>query len=117
MGLVLYNKPSANEVLLSGVQTASVTGAAKPGYAGTSGLIFQLVVTAASGTTPTLDVVIEDTIDGVNWFNIATFAQVTGAATQVQRYSGVKGPQVRARATIGGTTPSFTFSVTAFLQG
>jgi hypothetical protein len=29
-------------------------------------------VTAASGTIPTLNVVIEDTLDGTNWFVIGT---------------------------------------------
>ncbi len=37
----------------------------------------QLDVTAASGTLPTLDVVVQDTVDGTNWNTIATFTQAT----------------------------------------
>lgn len=77
----------------------------------------QLEVTAVSGTAPTLDVVLEDTLDGTNWNVIGTFAQVTTAP--VRSVINVSAPftnRVRARWTIGGTTPSITFMLTVYAQ-
>lgn len=71
----------------------------------------QLNVTAASGTTPNLVVVLETTIDGTNWDTIGTFAAKTAAGREVILVNPVIGRRVRARWTITGTTPSFTFEV------
>lgn len=83
--------------------------------------VFILDVTAVSGTTPTLDVTIvnvdpqtgqEDTI--------VTFAQKTATGTE-WKYSLDTGKQlgnfIKVKWTIGGTSPSFTFSVIAHLKG
>lgn len=69
-------------------------------------------VTAASGTTPTLVVKIQDSADGSDWADVAgvttgtlttaTSVRVTGTNT-IRRF-------VRAVHTVGGTTPSFTFT-------
>lgn len=81
-------------------------------------LRIQLDVTAASGTTPTLDVVIEDTLDGVNWNAVgAAFTQRTAPGRQVIDIQGLFHGQMRVRWTIGGTTPSFTFSVRGVFVG
>lgn len=77
---------------------------------------FFLNVTAASGTTPTLDLTIQDSPDGVTWYNRQAFTQVTGATTQSQRIEYF-GRFLRVNAVIGGTTPSFTFSVKANIKG
>jgi hypothetical protein len=85
--------------------------------------VFYLDVTAASGTTPTLDVDIEeqDLVSG-KWFVVASFTQA-GAVTQERILSpspanngapypgGLPGRKYRAAYAIGGTTPSFTFKV------
>jgi hypothetical protein len=71
-----------------------------------------LVVSAASGTTPTLDVRLETTVDGTNWDTVGSFPQQT--TTQAGRgkvFAGL-GTQARWAWTIGGTSPSFTFTVT-----
>jgi len=96
------------------------------------GARFHLDVTAASGTTPTLDVKLQakDPISG-KYFDIpgAVFTQKTGVITDdLTVYPGIAEtanetvsdiiPQVfRAVATIGGTTPSFTFSLAATFVG
>lgn len=73
---------------------------------------------AGTGTTPTMDVKIQDSADGATgWADVpgATFAQVTATASQQKiglDLDACRG-YIRAVATIGGTTPSFTFSVTA----
>jgi len=87
-----------------------------------------LDITAASGTTPTLDVKIQgkDAISG-SYYDIAgaAFAQQTTTGTaDLTIYPGVAETanvsvsdiiprDWRAVATIGGTTPSFTFSLGA----
>lgn len=78
----------------------------------------QLQVTAFAGTAPTLDVLIEDSLDGgTTWNTVGTFAQVTtGSARQVINITAPFSDRIRVRWTIGGTTPSFTFNVLAYAQ-
>jgi hypothetical protein len=95
---------------------------------GAVGVIFTLDITAVSGTTPTLDVKIQgkdpNTGDYVD-LPSAAFAQKTGAGqdtlnirpgiaeTANRSVSDVIPRTYRIVWTIGGTTPSFTFSVGA----
>jgi hypothetical protein len=76
-------------------------------------LRLQLNVTAASGTTPTLDVAIQTSYDaGVTDAAraVASFAQKTAVSAERKAFVGLD-RYVRFVATIGGTTPSFTFTV------
>lgn len=83
-------------------------------YAGDVAMILDSA--AGSGTTPTLDVTLEDSADGsTGWGAVSGFAftQVVGVASQqkaVLNKDAVK-RYIRAVYTIGGGTPSFTFSV------
>lgn len=65
-----------------------------------------------AGTTPTLDVVIQESADGSTWTQIAAFTQVTtGGAYQRITFSKTQ-KKVRAVYTIGGTSsPAYTISV------
>lgn len=84
-------------------------------------------VTAASGTSPTLVVVVEGTNDGSTWVELGRIgangyrAGTSGTApsnlTGVAQASGVfpATRAIRSRSIIGGTTPSFTYSVSAEL--
>lgn len=92
-------------------------------------LRFQVQVTAVSGTAPVLTVFIEDTVDGVPTNNNSI--GVTAAISTVSRVVFNIGPRgdanptnfawpfnpsrVRARWTITGTNPSFTFDVKGVL--
>lgn len=71
----------------------------------------QLDVTAASGTTPNLVTLIEDTLDGTNWNTVGTFAAKTAAGREVINITTPFTDTMRVSWTITGTTPSFTFSV------
>jgi hypothetical protein len=72
----------------------------------------QLNVTAASGTAPTLNVLIEDTIDGGLTYNtVGTFTQRTAAGREVINITTPFSETLRVSWTIAGTNPSFTFSV------
>jgi hypothetical protein len=72
-----------------------------------------LTVSAASGTTPTLNIALETSIDnGATWQSVGAFAQKTGVATE-NKVFGPLGDRCRWTWTIGGTTPSFTFAIDA----
>lgn len=71
-----------------------------------------LDVTAVSGTnTPSLDVIVETSHDGVtNWQTLGTFGQKTAVSSERQVFPGAE-RFVRASVVIAGTNPSFTCSL------
>jgi hypothetical protein len=95
----------------SGTGTGVQLGAVPAG----SRLYAALHVLSASGSTPTLDVVIES--DDANGFASAvtqlTFTQATGRGGEILRTTGsaIADTWWRAKWTIGGGTPSFLFAV------
>ncbi|CAB4217194.1 hypothetical protein UFOVP1502_15 [uncultured Caudovirales phage] len=106
------NVPASRVTLLaSGARTTTASATAIPGFAAAAKLVMQLDVTVASGTTPTLDVVVQDTVDGTNYNTIATFTQATGVTREVIRLTTAFTDSLRVSYTIGGVTPSFTFAV------
>ena len=118
--LILEGNQISNDVVVaSAAQTASGNSGILGGYGSALSLRVQLAVTAASGTVPTLDMVVEDTVDGTNFFTIATFTQATGVTAAVQSVAPTASftDRIRLRWTIAGTTPSFTFAVQIFAKG
>lgn len=112
-----YMSPGSTDTLVaSAARTASGDSGRLGHFGHASTLRLQLDVSAASGTSPTLDVVIEDTLDGTNWNTIGTFAQKTASGREVINVTTPFSDTLRARWTIGGTTPSFTFSVVAYSE-
>lgn len=134
--ITTHSTPKGRETVAlqaSVTKTSTFTGTAvnMPNHA-KSAIAF-LDVSAASGTSPTLDVTLEmqDPV-GTDYVEIGAFTQVTAALTAPQflviglgadAAASVKGEEddsilmilpmkLRAKATIGGTTPSFTYSVT-----
>lgn len=74
-------------------------------------------VTAASGTTPTLDLTIQWSMDGTNFGAAQTpesFTTLTVTGQTINQFA-VKAPFFRVVWTIGGTTPSFTFQVSRYV--
>lgn len=71
-----------------------------------------LDVTVVSGTTPTLDVVIQTSPDNSAWTTAFNgFGQVSAVGSQYREIP-CAGRYIRAVCTIGGTNPSFTMSLT-----
>lgn len=103
-------------LLASAARTTSSQSSALEGYGPYDRAVIQLDVTAASGTSPTLDVVVEDTVDGTNYNTVATFAQKVAAGREVVRVTTPFSDTLRVRWTVGGTTPSFTFSVLGYFE-
>lgn len=96
----------------SGARSTNGDTSTLRGYGLATSLLVQLDVTAVAGTTPTLDVVVEDTIDGTNWYTVAAFAQKTTPGRELLRITTPFADSLRVRWTIGGVAASFTFSVT-----
>jgi hypothetical protein len=101
-----------NETLVpSAARTTTGNSGVIDGYGPATALRVQLNVTAASGTSPTLNVVVEDSLDGTNFNTIGTFAQKTAVSREVINITTPFADRLRVAWTIGGTTPSFTFTV------
>jgi hypothetical protein len=106
---------SAIEMLVSPiVRIASGNSDETTGWGEATQLRAQLDVTTALGTTPTLDVVIEDSLDGTNWNAVGTFAQRLTAGREVINVTSPFANRLRVRWTVGGAGPSFTFGVIVF---
>jgi hypothetical protein len=108
--------PQARETPVpSAARTTSGVTDPLEGYGQAKYLRAQLNVTSASGTTPSLDVVIEDTVDdGANWNAIGTFSKKDNSKIPTRQVVNITDPfsdVIRIRWTIAGTSPSFTFSV------
>jgi hypothetical protein len=80
-------------------------------------LVLFLDSAAGTGTTPTLDVVLQDSADGSSWANVSpaiAFTQVTNAGVSRQKLTAnIMSLRrfVRVNSTLGGTTPSFVYAV------
>lgn len=74
--------------------------------------IFEVNVTAASGTTPTLDVVFQESYDnGTTWTDEYHWERITATGQFSSPFLAISTSHFRFVWTITGTTPSFTFSV------
>lgn len=72
----------------------------------------QVRVAAVSGTTPTLQVFLQESVDGVNFDSGGTSGAVLNSTTtQLFRINNPMAKYFRVFASVGGTTPSFTFEV------
>ena len=74
-------------------------------------LEFEAIVSAVSGTSPTLGLKVQESADNSTWTDVASFgANITAVgvarctARITKRYS-------RTASTIGGTSPSFNYEV------
>jgi hypothetical protein len=101
--------------IIPDVASAALTSTATAGpFTPTFGTCYSvnIPVTAVSGTTPTLDVAIEESDDsGTNYFKVYDFPRITAAGMYRSPIMRLTGNRVRYVQTVGGTSPSFTRSV------
>jgi hypothetical protein len=139
------NMPLVNQgaaVIYTWIKNVTVTGndttADNPGINILSQATLYLTVTAASGTSPTLDIYLQKKLaDGSTYQDIAHFAQVTTSPTNRVMHMITGGNKEEAQQTntlaastvnsvpfgaiwiisarVGGTSPSFTFSL--YMEG
>jgi hypothetical protein len=74
----------------------------------TSNMAFQVNVTATSGTGQFMDVVVQETFDGTNYFDIYHFPRITAIGQYQTPQIRISGAGIRYVRTVGGITPSFT---------
>lgn len=100
------------QVVPSAARTTSGNSGTLQGFGDVNTIRVQLDIDAVSGTTPTLDVTVLDSVDGgENWNVIDTFPQKTAAGVTVRTVTGITSDILQVAWVIGGTTPSFTFDV------
>ena len=98
------------DVTSAALTTTTTTAAFTPTF-GTSYSV-SIPVTAVTGTTPTLDVAIEESDDsGTNWFKVYDFPRITGTGIYRSPLIRMVGNRVRYVQTVAGTTPSFTRAI------
>lgn len=102
---------SVGKVVLAGAVTRTADGNGATVEIGDQGTLrLRLNVTAASGTSPTLDITLQTSKDASTWRTLGTFAQATAVGAERKSFSGCD-RYVRANADLGGTTPSFTYTI------
>lgn len=106
------------EVLPSSARTVSGNSVEVDASKHKEAIVF-LNVTASSGTSPTLDVKFQ-TQDPISlkWFDVVelNLAQKTTVGSEMKAKANLIGSKLRCVYTLGGTTPSFTFSVGLVLK-
>lgn len=102
---------SDSQIVAASARTTNGSGASlASGSRGEKGVTCVVNVTAVSGTTPSMTLTLEESLDGTVWVPLVTSNPVTAAGNTALRYVGPHGPNVRLSWAITGTTPSFTFS-------
>lgn len=99
-----------SDVASAALTTTTTTATITPAF----GISYQIniPVTIVSGTSPTLDVTIEESDDtGANWYKVYDFPRITGTGIYRSPHIPFFGNRVRYVQTVGGTTPSFTRSI------
>ena len=93
-------------------ETATGNGASVDNAASSAnGGVANLHVTAVSGTTPSMTVKVQHSVDDAAWVDLITFTAATAKTAERIAVTGTVNRYVRATRTISGTTPSFTFAV------
>lgn len=124
----------------SAIDTSWVTGAQSVTFTSTtkgcdrySACKIEVNVTAASGTSPTLDIKLQTLLpDNTTWMDVAAFNQITGISKNVLDFvsagstvnavttdtltagtilSVLLGRRIRLRGIVAGTNPSFTVTI------
>jgi len=98
------------DVASAALTTTTTTAAFTPTF-GTCYSV-NIPVTAVTGTTPTLDVSVEESDNtGTDWFKVYDFPRITATGVYRSPVMRLVGNRVRYVQTVSGTTPSFTRSV------
>lgn len=91
--------------------SATTSTSVVSGYGPTKSLLAQLVVSKATGASPKADIVIEHSVDGTNWYPLATFTQAVAATKELKSVTAPFGDRLRATCTISGTTTAISYAI------
>ena len=107
----LAGQTSAADIASSAIAATANSGTFTQGNYNAA--YFVLGVTVVSGTNPTFDAAIQESADGgTNWFDVYHFPRITATGVYTTPIMSFSGNRYRLAQTIGGTTPSFTRSLT-----
>lgn len=111
-----YGGLLAIDIASAAITTTATSAAITPGgvaNVGTTAHQFNVVVTVATGTTPTMDIQVQESSDnGTNWFPIYDFERITATGSyNSPLIRATAGNRYRYVRTITGTTPSFTMAL------
>lgn len=99
------------DVALAAITTTTTTAAFTPTFGISNEIV--IAVTAVSGTTPAMDVTLQESADlGTTWTDVYTFPQITAVGVYRSGVMTSRSLRYRYVQTIGGTAPSFTRSIT-----
>jgi len=76
----------------------------------THAMCFQVNVTAVSGTNPTCDIVLQESHDGSNFFDVFHFERITTTGLYYTPTFKITGSGYRIVRTLGGTGPNFNMN-------
>lgn len=96
---------SATDVAASTITTT--TTSANIASTNVQAISFLAQVSSVTGTNPTLDISVQETYDGTNYFTIYDFERITAAGVFHSPAMRLTGIGYRFVRTVGGTTPSF----------
>lgn len=100
---------------ITDIASAAITSTATSAAVGNNlgnGFQVNVAVTAVTGTTPTLDIRIEESFDGgTNWVTLYEFQRITATGSYNSPVLRATGRHIRYVRTLAGTTPSFTMAV------
>ena len=69
---------------------------------------FNIVVSNVSGTSPTMDVVVQESDNsGISWYDVYQFPRITAAGSFRSPILPLAGTKIRYVQTLGGTNPNF----------
>lgn len=99
---------------LSACSTAGSASGSTRDYSASGDVVGVLRCTAASGTSPTLDAIIQHSGDDSAWTDLIAFTQMTAGSGCELKSGSVSGSRyLRAKWTLAGTGEDFEFMVTA----
>jgi len=112
-----YAAPGATDTIVApATRTTSADTGPLTGWGAIQTIRTQLAVTAVAGTAASLAVVVEDSLDGGVWWQLAAFTTATAVGAQVINIGKPFTDRLRWRWTITGTGASFAFSVMTYTE-
>lgn len=106
-----------NDIASAAITSTTTTSAITPTVPGAAAEFNIIVSAAPTGTSPTMDVGIEESDDsGTSWYRIYDFPRITAAGAYRTPLLTLTGNRLRYVQTIGGTTPSFTRTLNRIVQ-
>jgi hypothetical protein len=98
------------DVASAAITTTTTTATLTPTFGATYKV--SIPVTVVSGTSPTLDIQVQESSDsGTNWYAVYDFPRITATGFYQSPTLPLTGNRVRYVQTVSGTTPSFTRAI------